>query len=75
MNPDTNSLEMLRKSLLSDLVRPDGTPVPNHWSIYKVGESVVVKDYTWQVVHIGEKHMLLEPVGPVVVSVSGEDEE
>ena len=69
MNPDTNSLETLRQRFIDDqagLVRPDGTPVPKHWSTYQVGETVVVKDYTWRVAHIGEKHLLLEPVGLVL---------
>lgn len=49
------------------LLRHDGTPVPEHWSIFKVGDHVVVNNYTFEVAHIGESHLLLEPVGPVVI--------
>ena len=49
------------------LLRPNGEPVPEHWSTYKVGEEVEVKGYRWSVAHIGERHLLLEPVGPVLV--------
>lgn len=44
-------------------VRPNGEPVPKHWSVFKEGEELVVKNYTFRVAHIGEKHLLLEPVG------------
>lgn len=49
------------------LYRPNGEPVPKHWSIFKDGEQVVLKDYTFKVAHIGESYMVLEPVGPVIV--------
>ena len=49
------------------LLRPDGTPVPKHWSVFQVGEQVVVKDYTFKVAYIGESTLLLEPVGLPVV--------
>lgn len=51
-----------------NLARPNGEPVPPHWLVYTVGENVVVrgsKEYAFKVAHIGEKHMLLEPVGLV----------
>ena len=86
MNPDTNKFEFLHhkmldkffekervfaaKSIGPDLVRPNGEPVPKHWSVFRVDEEVVVKDYTFKVAHIGESHLLLEPVGPVII---GED--
>lgn len=47
------------------LLRPDGTPVPKHWSTFQVGENVVIKDYTFKVAYIGESNILFEPVGPV----------
>lgn len=50
------------------LLRPNGEPVPEHWSTYKVDEEVVVKGYRWRVAHIGERHLLLEPVGPVLIN-------
>jgi hypothetical protein len=49
------------------LLRPDGSEVPEHWSVFTVGERVVVKNYTFKVAHIGESHLLLEPAGPVLV--------
>ena len=50
------------------LVRPNGEPIPEHWSTYKVDEEVVIKRYRWRVAHIGERHLLLEPVGPVLIN-------
>ena len=52
---------------ISQLLRPNGQPVPEHWSTYKTGEEVVVKGYRWVIAHLGEKHLLLEPLGPVLV--------
>jgi len=52
----------------SNLIRPDGSPVLEHWSVFQVGEKIVIKNYTFEIAHIGEKHMLVEPVGPVLVS-------
>jgi hypothetical protein len=51
----------------SALVRPDGTPVPKHWSVFTVGEHVVVKNYTFRVAYFNETTIVLEPVGPVVL--------
>ena len=55
------------KMLPTDLVRPDGSPVPQNWSIFTVGELVVFKDYTYRVAYINESSITFEPVGPVVV--------
>ena len=77
MNPETNQFEMLKQIKVGDefakriegefdptaFVRPNGEPVPKHWSVFKEGEELVVKNYTFRVAHIGEKHLLLEPVG------------
>lgn len=79
MNTDTNSFEALkemfadeepesfrdkiRKANESMLVRPDGSKVPDHWPIFTVGEEIPIHGYVFKVAHIGEKHMLLEPVG------------
>jgi hypothetical protein len=49
------------------LVRPDGSPVPAHWSTFQLGEHVVIKNYTFKVAYVGESSILFEPVGPVVV--------
>jgi hypothetical protein len=54
------------------LLRPDGTPVPKHWSVFKVGEQVVIKNYTFKVAYIGESNILFEPVGLVVVGKDNE---
>lgn len=51
----------------TQLVRPDGSPVPKHWSVFKVGEEIVIKNYTFKVAYIGETAILFEPVGPVIV--------
>jgi len=76
INPDTNTIEMLRElydaeSKLKQLVRPDGSPVPAHWPVFRTNELVELKGYTFKVAHIGEHHLLLEPVGPLIV---GEEE-
>ena len=49
------------------LLRPDGSEVPEHWSVFQVGERVVIKNYTFKVAYIGEGTLLLEPAGPVLV--------
>jgi hypothetical protein len=49
------------------LVRPDGSPVPKHWTIFRHGEEVVIKNYTFKVAYIGETAILFEPVSPVVL--------
>ena len=53
------------------LLRPDGTPVPDHWCIFSVDEHVVIKGYTFVIRYIGETSILLEPVGPVLVTGEG----
>jgi len=49
------------------LFRPDGSEVPKHWSIFKVGERYVIEGYTFECKYVGETSVLFEPVGPVVV--------
>jgi len=75
MNPDTNRFERLIVSkdlppLPDDadptLFRPDGSRVPKHWTIFTLGECVVVKEHTFRIAYIGETAMLLEPVGPEI---------
>lgn len=56
------------KRAQGQLLRPDGSPVPQHWSVFRVGEQVVIKNYTFQVAYIGESNILFEPVGPVVLA-------
>lgn len=77
MNPDTNKFEELREPTKDDtfysrLLRPDGSPVPSHWSIFSVGDHVIVNNYSFKVAHIGEQHLLLEPAGPLII---GEERE
>lgn len=83
MNPDTKRFEKLSEQLKeqykrvdedkwvepmkSTLVRPDGSPVPEHWPIFTLEEKVVIKNFTFQVKYIGETSILLEPVGPLLV--------
>ena len=61
MNPETNKMEPL-KAQLGELVRPDGSPVPKNWSIFKEGETFVLNNYTFRLAHIGESYIVLEPV-------------
>ena len=51
------------------LLRSDGSPVPEHWSTFEVGEQVVIKNYTFEVKYIGETSILFEPIG--VVEIEG----
>jgi len=76
MNPETNRFEPLHEEFderfgklakEAALLRPDGTPVPKHWSIFTVGEEVVIKDYTFKVAYVGETSILFEPVGLPVI--------
>jgi hypothetical protein len=73
--PDSRCEELQQqiKATTSSLLRADGSPVPAHWSVFAVGEHVVVKDYTFKVCYIGEGTLLLEPVGPVIVGEEQSD--
>lgn len=55
------------------LLRPDGSPVPDTWAVFEVGEQVVIKNYTFEVKYIGETAILFEPVG--VVEIGGKNDE
>lgn len=50
-----------------DLVCADGSPVPQNWGIFTVGETIVLKNHTYRVAYINESSITLEPVGPVIV--------
>jgi hypothetical protein len=65
------SLVQIPMDTIGQLLRPNGEPVPKHWSVFRVGEDVVIKDYTFRVVYIGEGNILFEPVGPVVIEDNG----
>lgn len=53
--------------VFKQLFRADGSPVPKQWSIFREGEEVVIKNYTFKVKAIGEDYILFEPVKPVLV--------
>jgi len=85
MNPYTNRFESLSpmpdhmqkemRSLLDHhegLVRPDGSPVPSHWKVFTVGETVDVNGHSFRIAGIGEQSMLLEPAGTVIVGAPAE---
>lgn len=57
---------------LGQLLRTDGSPVPKHWSVFKVGDNYVINNYTFKCAYIGETSILFEPVGPVVVGEQNE---
>ena len=79
MNPETNRFEMLKEDQeqpdpsieelkrfvrqQNQLLRPNGQPVPEHWTQFQIGECVVIKNYTFRVAYIGETSILFEPVG------------
>ena len=55
-------MELQKDQFHVNLIRPDGSLVPKHWSVFKVGELVTIKDYTFRVAYIGESNILFEPV-------------
>lgn len=78
MNPDSNRFETIIPAPETDavrrqleqaltLLRPNGQPVPSTWTQFQLGETVVIKNYTFKVAYIGETSILFEPVGPVLV--------
>ena len=62
---DTGTLGLLRKlaQQQSMLLRPNGEPVPQHWTQFQVNEVVEIKGYSFRVAYIGETAILFEPVG------------
>jgi hypothetical protein len=79
MNPETNRFESLqedktlRDKILAldqraNLLRPDGTPVPKHWSIFAIDEEITIKNYTFKVVYINESSITFEPVKPIILN-------
>jgi hypothetical protein len=55
------------QDLYNNLLRPDGSPVPNHWRVFSVGEKYVINNYTFECKYIGETSILFEPIGPVLI--------
>lgn len=49
---------------MAGLLRPDGSPVPKHWSVFTVDELVEIKGATFKIVYLGETNVLLETVKP-----------
>lgn len=86
MNPETNKFEMLQLKEIKEelegktvqtpvgLVRPDGSPVPKHWAVFKIDENIVIKNYTFKVAYISESTLLLEPVGIPIIGKEASDE-
>lgn len=70
-----NTFEQVQDAALCRvLVRPDGSPVPKNWSVFTIGEHVVIKDYTFKVAYVGETAILFEPVGPVVLGTETQED-
>lgn len=77
VSKDTEKANELVKKAIADgrikdmsspkLLRPDGSPVPDHWPIFSEGEEISIKGYTFKVKAIGEDYLLFEPVGPLVI--------
>lgn len=74
MNSETNRFEPLLDAKHADrlrkqfeektaLLRPDGSDVPKHWPVFRVGEEISLKGYSFKVAYIGETSILFEPVG------------
>lgn len=53
------------------LLRPDGSPVPEHWTILTVGERVEVRGISFEVRDISTDRLILEPVGPALIGDTG----
>lgn len=62
-----HNAELEQVFLQRTLVRPDGTPVPKHWSTFQVGENYVINNYTFKCQYIGETSILFEPVSPIEI--------
>lgn len=57
----------LHEMACGQLYRPNGEPVPKHWSVFTVGETYVINNYTFRCMYIGETSILFEPVGSEIV--------
>ena len=72
MNPDTRMLEKLSEGLRGLLLRPNGEPVPAHWTIFQLGELVELKGHTFRVAYFNENTVLLEPAPIPVLPAAGD---
>ena len=52
------------KMVHPDFVKPDGSPIPKEAIIFKVGELIDIKGYTYRLVYLNEKTLIFEPVKP-----------
>ena len=58
------SIGVLNRTVMQQtLLRPNGEPVPQHWTQFQIGQLVVIQNYTFKVAYIGETAILFEPVG------------
>jgi len=51
----------------TQLIRPNGEPVPQHWTQFHLNEVVTIKNYSFRVAYVGETSILFEPVGIPVI--------
>jgi hypothetical protein len=65
LNPETHQIEKLTEAF-GELLRPDGSKVPKHWTVFREGELVEVKGSTFKVAYLNESCVVLEPVSPVI---------
>lgn len=47
----------------SALIRPNGEQIPQFWSLFQVGEKVVIKNHVFQIEYVGEDIMLIKSIG------------
>jgi len=79
MNPNKNILEPLfyngkaLKDAPQKLYCADGSEVPDHWSIFSVGEIYTINNYSFKCAYLGKTSILFEPVGPILL-LTKEDE-
>ena len=68
-DPHSASVGILRQMVQqqSSLLRPNGDPVPQHWTQFQIDEVVTIKNYSFRVAYIGETAILFEPLGPVII--------
>lgn len=63
-----NALSKVQKVVQPpNLLRPDGTSMPKHWSIFEIGKNYEINNYTFKCAYIGETSILFEPVGPIIM--------
>lgn len=48
--------------LATQLVQADGSPVPDHWTLFATGEVVEVKGCSFRIAYMNTETVILEPV-------------